>query len=69
VGWVWAVVVVWVLLAAPAAVLLGRTIHRADREELEAPAPDPDQVPRQPARTRRPGRDPLRHSPRGVTAA
>jgi hypothetical protein len=69
VGWVWAVVVVWVLLAAPAAVLLGRTIHRADREELEAPTPDPDQVHRQPARTRRPGRDPFRHSPRGVTAA
>ncbi|WP_448611175.1 hypothetical protein [Geodermatophilus sp. URMC 60] len=32
--WVWTAVVVWVLLAVPAAVLLGRTIHRADREEL-----------------------------------
>ena len=69
VGWVWAVVVVWVLLAVPAAVLLGRAIHRADREELEAPAPDPDQVPRRPARTPRPGRDPLRDSSRGMTAA
>jgi hypothetical protein len=69
VGWVWAVVVVWVLLAVPAALLLGRTIHRADREELELPAPDPDEAPRPPARTPRPGRDLLRHSSRGVTAA
>jgi hypothetical protein len=30
---VWTAVVVWVLLAVPAAVLLGRTIHRADDRE------------------------------------
>jgi hypothetical protein len=36
VGWVWTAVVAWVLLAAPAAVLLGRTIHRADQEERKA---------------------------------
>ncbi len=36
-GWVWAAVVAWVLIAALAAVLLGRTIHRADREELAGP--------------------------------
>jgi hypothetical protein len=36
VGWVWTAVVAWVLLAAPAAVVLGRTIHRADREERKA---------------------------------
>ena len=40
-GWVWTAVVVWVLLALPAAVLLGRTIHRADEQELEAPTPVP----------------------------
>jgi hypothetical protein len=34
VGWVWTAVAAWVLLAALAAVLLGRTIHRADEEEL-----------------------------------
>ena len=32
-GWVWTAVVVWVLLAVPAAVLLGRIIHRADERE------------------------------------
>ena len=49
VGWVWTAVAVWVLLAVPVAVLLGRVIRRADREELEAragvplprPAPPP----------------------------
>jgi hypothetical protein len=34
VGWVWTAVVVWVLLAVVAAVLLGRSIHRADLREL-----------------------------------
>jgi len=38
----WGAVVAWALLAAPAAILLGRIIHRADREELEAPAPQPE---------------------------
>ena len=33
-GWVWTAVVVWVLLAVPAAVLLGRAIDRADQREL-----------------------------------
>ncbi len=33
-GWVWTAVVVWVLLAVPTAVLLGRSIHRADLREL-----------------------------------
>ena len=42
VGWMWGAVVAWALLAAPAAILLGRIIHRADREELEAPAPQPE---------------------------
>ncbi len=41
-GWVWTAVVAWVLLAGPAAVLLGRTIHRADQEELEVHPPDLD---------------------------
>jgi hypothetical protein len=41
VGWVWTAVVAWVLLAGVAAVLLGRTIHRADQEELEAPPAGP----------------------------
>jgi hypothetical protein len=41
VGWVWTAVVVWVLLSLLAAVLLGRTIHRADEQELEAPTPVP----------------------------
>ena len=40
VGWVWTAVVVWVLLAVPAAVLLGWAINRADRRELGTPAPD-----------------------------
>ena len=40
-AWVWAAVVVWVLLAVPAAILLGRTIHRADRRELELPSEPP----------------------------
>jgi hypothetical protein len=34
VGWVWTAVVVWVLLAAPAAVLLGRSIRSADDREF-----------------------------------
>ncbi len=34
-GWVWTAVVAWVLLATLVAVLLGRTINRADQEELE----------------------------------
>ncbi len=33
-GWVWVALVLWLLLAVPAAVLLGRTIDRADRHEL-----------------------------------
>ncbi len=37
-GWMWTAVAVWALLAVPVAVLLGRVIHRADREELEEPA-------------------------------
>ncbi len=36
-GWLWTVVVAWVLLAVLAAVLLGRAIQRADREELGEP--------------------------------
>jgi hypothetical protein len=36
VSWVWTAAAVWVLLAVPAAVLLGRTIHRADERELRA---------------------------------
>ena len=40
-GWVWTAVAVWVLLAVPVAVLLGRVIRRADREELEGPADVP----------------------------
>ena len=36
--WVWALVVAWALLAASVGILLGRIIHRADREELEPPA-------------------------------
>jgi hypothetical protein len=34
VGWVWAALVLWVLLAVPAAVLLGRIIDCADEREL-----------------------------------
>ena len=41
-GWVGTAVVAWVLLAGLAAVLLGRTIHRADQEELEVRPPDLD---------------------------
>ena len=38
---------VWVLLAVLGAVLLGRVVRRADREELEAPADVPgDTLPR-----------------------
>ncbi len=37
-GWVWTAVAVWVLLAVPVAVLLGRVIRRADREERAVPA-------------------------------
>ena len=40
-GWVWIAVAVWVLLSAPVAVVLGRVIRRADREELESPADVP----------------------------
>jgi predicted membrane-bound mannosyltransferase len=40
VGWVWTAVVVWVLLAVPAAVALGRVINRAERREIGTPAPD-----------------------------
>ena len=40
VGWVWTAVVVWVLLAVPAAVLLGRAINRAERREIGVPGPD-----------------------------
>ncbi len=36
-GWLVTAVVLWVLLAVLAAVLLGRAIHRADREELGEP--------------------------------
>jgi hypothetical protein len=45
VGWVWTAVSVWVLLAVPVAVLLGRVIRRADREELEVSADVLDGVP------------------------
>jgi hypothetical protein len=41
VEWVCTAVAVWVLLAVPVAVLLGRVIRRADREELEGPADVP----------------------------
>jgi hypothetical protein len=41
VGWVWTAMVAWVLLATLTAVLLGRTIHRADQEELEVRAAGP----------------------------
>ncbi len=34
-GWVWTAVAAWVLLACLVAVLLGRTIDRADQVELE----------------------------------
>ena len=44
-GWVWTAVSVWVLLAVPVAVLLGRVIRRADREELEVSADVLDGVP------------------------
>jgi hypothetical protein len=37
---VWTAVLVWVLLAVPAAVLLGRIIHRAERREIGTPGPD-----------------------------
>ncbi|SET92739.1 hypothetical protein SAMN04488546_4282 [Geodermatophilus poikilotrophus] len=33
-GWVWAALVLWLLLAVPAAVLLGRTIDHADQHEF-----------------------------------
>ena len=52
-GWVWTAVAAWVLLAVPAAVLLGRVIRRADREELEVPADVP--LPRPHRRRRGPG--------------
>ena len=48
VGWVWTAVVVWVLLAVPAAVALGRVINRAERREIGTPAPD---TPAAPAKT------------------
>jgi hypothetical protein len=54
VEWVWTAVAVWVLLAVPVAVLLGRVIRRADREELEARPSSPS--PGQRHRRRRPGR-------------
>ncbi len=44
-AWVWAAVAVWVLLAVPTAVLLGRIVRRADREELEVSADVLDGVP------------------------
>ncbi|SNT01451.1 hypothetical protein SAMN06893096_11318 [Geodermatophilus pulveris] len=51
-GWVWTAVGVWVLLAVPIAVLLGRVIRRADHQEHEASTdgPVPRPVPRRPAR-------------------
>ncbi len=45
-GWVWTAVAVWVLIAVPVAVLLGRAIHRADRQELEQPIGPPAPVAR-----------------------
>lgn len=39
--WVWTAVAVWVLLAVPVAVVLGRVVRRADREELEVSADVP----------------------------
>jgi len=40
-GWVWAAVVVWVLLAVPVAAVLGGVIGLADRREPE-PEPEPE---------------------------
>ncbi len=48
-GWAWTAVVVWVLLAVPAAVLLGRTIDRADQRELGKACGPP--VPAEPRRS------------------
>ncbi len=45
-GWVWTAVAVWVLIAVPVAVLLGRVIHRADRQESEQPIGPPARVAR-----------------------
>ncbi len=51
-GWVWTAVSVWVLLGVPVAILLGRVIRRADREELgspgDAPLPRPAPPPSEP---------------------
>jgi hypothetical protein len=44
-GWVWTAVVVWVLLAVPAAVALGRVINRAERREIGTSAPDTPTAP------------------------
>lgn len=46
-GWVWTAVAVWVLLTVPVpvAVVLGRVVRRADREELEVSADVLDGVP------------------------
>ena len=41
-GWLWTAVVAWVVLAGLTAVLLGRTVHRADEEELGARPADLD---------------------------
>ncbi len=51
-SWVWTAVVLWVLLALPTAVVLGRLIRRADREEVEAPEPIPADTPGRPGRVR-----------------
>jgi hypothetical protein len=53
VEWVWTAVAVWVLLAVPVAVVLGRVIRRADREKRESPADVP--LPRPEPPTSEPG--------------
>jgi hypothetical protein len=71
-NWVWVIGGTWLLLAVLTAVLVGRAIRMADREETEQvrrtapPAPRPSRVVAPlsacrragPSRTRRPGRPP-----------
>jgi hypothetical protein len=49
VSWLWTAVVVWVLLAASAAVLLGRCIDRAKRREIGTAGPDTRVAPAHPS--------------------
>ena len=44
-GWMLAGIAAWVLLAVPAAVLLGRSIDRAERREVGTPEPDTTAAP------------------------